>query len=207
MGRNAINLTGRRFGRLTVIKRINYPGAKQAYWLCRCDCGNERIVSRSSLVRSHVQSCGCLIRDAAVLRESKRNPSRKLTRKPNSIPKVTHKPIPKAVSKTVPQSKTVPKNRPPQTRLYRIWAAMKQRCYNPKRTRFEYYGGRGITVCSEWKNSFKAFENWALTNGYRDNLSIDRIDVNGNYEPSNCRWATNSEQSKNRRPLKKGGAA
>lgn len=90
-------------------------------------------------------------------------------------------------------------------RLYRIWAAMKQRCYNPKRAKFEHYGGRGIIVCEEWKDCFDQFYKWAISNGYRDDLSIDRIDVNGNYEPSNCRWATRHEQHINQRPRKKGG--
>ena len=81
-------------------------------------------------------------------------------------------------------------------RLYQTWKNMRQRCNNPNRHDYKRYGGRGIAVCKEW-NDYSTFRNWAIANGYNDNLSIDRIDVNGNYEPSNCRWVDNIVQANN----------
>jgi hypothetical protein len=79
---------------------------------------------------------------------------------------------------------------------------MLQRCENPNATKYELYGGRGIKVCEEW-HTYTVFRDWALSHGYADNLSIDRINPNGNYEPSNCRWATDKEQSNDRRNVRK----
>lgn len=85
-----------------------------------------------------------------------------------------------------------------KTRQFSIWQSMIQRCYNPNTKFYERYGGRGITIYDEWKNDFKAFYDWSLQNGYQDNLTIDRIDNNKGYEPTNCRWSTQKEQCENR---------
>lgn len=83
------------------------------------------------------------------------------------------------------------------TRLYSIWLSMRSRCNNPKTKNYRYYGGKGISVCDEW-DSFVAFYEWAMRNGYSDELTLDRADTSKNYEPTNCRWISLSEQQRNR---------
>lgn len=85
-----------------------------------------------------------------------------------------------------------------KTRLYKILEGMKQRCYNPNNSAYKYYGAKGITVCDEWRYSFPSFEEWAFANGYDANLTIDRINKDEGYYPSNCRWVTMKEQNRNR---------
>lgn len=168
------DMTGMKFGRLTVISFHGVNKYKSAAWLCKCECGGEKVVDGRSLRRGLTRSCGCL-------NDEKRRETRADGKHPNRM-------------------KYEVKNE----RLYRIWKAMKRRCYNKNNADYiKWYGSRGITVCDEWRFDFEKFQTWSMNNGYADNLSIDRIDPDGNYEPSNCRWATASEQVANRRCNKK----
>lgn len=154
---NFIDLTGKRFGKLTVIEIAGKDKRGQIRWRCICDCGNEKTINGGDLTRKNrpgTHSCGC------------ENKSHKHGKK--------------------------------HTRLYRIYQGMKTRCYNTNDPGYLYYGAKGIQICNEWLEDFMRFYKWAITNGYSDDLSIDRINVNGNYEPSNCRWATKKEQNNNK---------
>lgn len=95
------------------------------------------------------------------------------------------------------KKRSIPKS---YTRLYNIWRGMKQRCCNPNNSHYYDYGGRGITVCDEWLHDFDAFESWAKSHGYKEDLTIDRIDNNKGYSPNNCQWITRSQNSAKRGP-------
>lgn len=88
------------------------------------------------------------------------------------------------------------------TRIYRIWSGLRNRCNNPNAKDYYRYGGAGVRVCETWQNSFEAFRDWALSNGYEDDLYIDRVDSRGNYEPANCRWLTPKDSARNQRNVK-----
>lgn len=158
-----IDLTGKRFGRLTVIGRVENHG-ERAFWKCRCDCGNEKEIAGQALRYGRTKSRGCIAKELITERNTK-----------HGFAKRNH-----------------------QERLYKIWKSMIGRCDNPSSCGYANYGGRGISVCEDWYD-YKNFREWAYNNGYSDELSIDRIDVNGNYEPDNCRWATHYIQSNNTR--------
>lgn len=167
---NFIDLTGATFGRLTVIKRVENSKHNAAQWLCKCECGETVVVSSNNLRTGHSKSCGC-------------------ARKESTSEWMT---------------KYSTKHGGSKSRLYGVWAGMLRRTRDPKDKRYKDYGGRGISVCDEWAD-FGVFRDWALANGYDEKApygqcTIDRIDVDGNYEPDNRRWATLLEQARNKRP-------
>lgn len=175
---NYKDLTGMTFGWLKVICRwaasVSLLGIKEErpYWVCRCKCGNLCVASTKALCKHGIVSCGCYHRTVTA----------------------------KYINRTHGLS---------NTRVYDIYNGILKRCYNKNAHNYPDYGGRGIVVCDEWYTpgvkgnpGFLTFYNWSMENGYSDELSIDRIDVDGPYAPWNCRWATDIDQENNRRNTK-----
>lgn len=230
MGRT-IDLTGQRFGRLVVQYRTENNKDGQAMWLCRCDCGNERIVLGKSLRNGHTKSCGCLNKEIVHNRSFIDRTGERfgwlvvISRAPDytasngskhvmwnckcDCGNATAVDVCQLVGGKTKSCGCMRKKGGNKThggrydRLYKVFANMNNRCYNPSSADFKYYGGRGIEISDEWRHNYAAFKEWAVKNGYNENAqfgecTIDRIDVNGNYEPTNCRWVSMAIQSKNR---------
>ena len=156
-----IDITGNRYGRLTVIRVAQRSvNGTHIIWECRCDCGNNTSVRSPDLRNGKTQSCGCL-------------KDEKTSKRFRKHPKGTE-------------------------RLQNVYYAMRARCTNPDDADYPRYGGRGINVCEKWKSGPDQFIDWALSNGYRNGLLLDRIDNDAGYNPDNCRWADDYVQANNR---------
>lgn len=166
--------TGEVIGRLTVLgpapDRFDKRGKSRIYWICRCECGMVKEFRDDRLDGNHTMSCGCLQRERA----SEANKGRK-----DGI-----------------------KHGDSRERIHNIWYLIKFRCEDPTCPHYNRYGGRGIKMCEEWSNGIDGyfnFKNWSMKNGYSDDLTVDRIDNDGDYSPGNCRWVDTYVQGNNKR--------
>lgn len=165
MRTRASNLIGKKFTRLVVLEKVDV-NKPRTYFKCKCECGNEKIVSLNSLTMHKVMSCGCLAKETKIINGKLLSPLKYGidTRKDD---------------------------------IYKTYARMMRRCHwKDTEKHKKYYATKGIKVCDEWRNNYLAFKEWAIENGYRKGLAIDRINPNDDYKPSNCRFITISENSK-----------
>lgn len=227
MSNRGIDFTGMKIGMLTVVEKLpERDKHRNILWRCRCDCGNEKIVPTSYFneqhTSKHILSCGCMA--SSLIDLTGRKFGRWLVvsqAKPSGkdyktmwkcvcdcgnvgVVSATNLLYGKSVScgcyrREVTSKRARTHGDGYESRIYRIWMGMKQRCNNPNAGKYPIYGGRGIKVCKEWEKSYQAFKKWALLSGYSDNLTLDRIDNDKGYEPLNCRWVTSKRQCNHKR--------
>jgi hypothetical protein len=161
---NLTESVGKRFARLVVIRVLERDRHGRVQWLCRCDCGIEKVIRASHVSVGATRSCGCLRTEEVILR----------------------------------MKTQFLKHGMEGTPIYSVWGNMKDRCNNSRNRYYADYGGRGIKFCDEWKE-FEPFMRWAFASGYRKGLTLDRIDNDLGYSPSNCRWSEWIPQANNKR--------
>lgn len=165
------DVTGQKFNHLTALGFSHKDKNRKTYWDFLCDCGNIKTLRLDCVKNGNTQSCGCLKREKSLMNLNRNG------RKPmyGDIGKLS------------------------DCVLYHRWKGMKRRCYDKNFEQYKDYGGRGIFVCEEWLYSFRNFYDWAMSHGFSEELEIDRIDNDGNYEPDNCRWVTHKVNANNRK--------
>ena len=223
------DMTGQRFGRLTVVKRSDRTDSSRAiYWDCRCECGNIKTVRGTTLRAGRANSCGCLMTDnyqngttkidivgqrfgkLEVIEESKDRTAcgevKYLCRCDCGNTKIVAGTSlrygkTKSCGCLLAESAAERSYKHGLTNhpLYKIWSGMIQRCHKETDTAYRYYGARGITVCDEWRHDAEAFINWSLQNGWKKGLEIDRINNYKGYSPDNCRYITHKANMGNQR--------
>lgn len=217
------NLIGQKFGKLTVLyKSEEKTNRNGIVWGCICECGTLKEIPQQNLMNG-TKSCGCSQKEhiknlnyknltglkfnkltVIKLKSKNKNGSYIWECKcdcGNTI-YVTTSQLKSGQTKScgcLRKEKHHKTHGLTKHKLYRIYWGMKGRCYDIKNHRYNLYGGRGIAICDEWLNNFLSFYNWSIQNGYKDGLTIDRIDGNNNYTPSNCRWINKKNQNRNLR--------